>query len=230
MKRLLLFDVDGTLVDVDGAGRAAVRRAMLEVYGTAGPVEEFEFHGRTDPAIVRGLLRAAGKEDGWIDRRMHRLWSTYVAALEEELAARDGRIRTCPGVPELLERLEEDGRFVPALVTGNVREGARRKLEAAGVGAPFRFGAFGSDSERREELPPLALRRAHRRTGREFASDEVWVVGDTTEDIRCAHHSGLRVLAVSTGRPGRRELASEGPDQLVADLSATDRIVELLAS
>lgn len=230
MKRLLLFDVDGTLVDVDGAGRAAVGRAMREVYGTAGPVDEFEFHGKTDPAIVRGLLRAEGLEGDRVDGGMPRLWEAYVSALEEELAKRDGRVRPCPGVSPLLERLGADDRFVPALVTGNVRKGAWRKLEAAGVRAPFRFGAFGSDSELREELPPLAIRRARRRTGRSFTPDEVWVVGDTREDIRCARHSGLRVLAVATGRPDRRELAEGEPDHLLADLSATDRVIGLLAS
>lgn len=230
MRRLLLFDVDGTLVDVAGAGRAAVGRALTEVYGEAGPVDDFSFHGKTDPAIVRGLLRAAGRDDAAIDGRMERLWSRYLVALDEELAARDGRVRACPGVPELLERLTGDGRFELALVTGNVREGAWRKLEAAGVGAPFRYGAFGSDSERRDDLPPLALRRAERRTGRAFRPGEVWVVGDTPADVRCARASGLRALAVATGRPGREELAAHRPDGLLEDLSAVDRVVELLAS
>lgn len=230
MRRLLLFDVDGTLVDVDGAGRAAVRRALLEVYGETGPVDDFDFHGKTDPAIVRGLLRAGGRDDAWIDGRLDRLWARYLAALEEELAARDGRVRPCPGVPELLDRLAADGRFELALVTGNVREGAWRKLTAAGVREPFGYGAFGSDAESRDDLPPLALRRAERRTGRAFEPGEVWVVGDTPADVRCARRSGLRALAVATGRPGREELARHEPDHLLADLTETDRVLDLLAS
>lgn len=230
MRRLVLFDIDGTLVDVDGAGRAAVGRALLEVYGETGPVNDFDFHGKTDPAIVRGLLRAGGRDDAWIDERMDRLWSHYVEALEEELAARDGRVRPCPGVPELLERLAGDERFELALVTGNVREGAWRKLSAAGVDGPFRYGAFGSDAELRDELPPLALRRAESHTGHAFERGEVWVVGDTPADVRCARQSGLRVLAVATGRPGRGELARHDPDGLMSDLTAADRVVELLSS
>lgn len=230
MRRLVLFDVDGTLVDVDGAGRAAVRRALRDVYGETGPVDDFAFHGKTDPAIVRGLLRAGGRDDAWIDRRMDRLWRSYLDALDEELAARRDRVRACPGVPALLERLAADRRFELALVTGNLREGAWRKLSAAGVREPFRYGAFGSDSERRGELPPLALRRAERRTGRSFGPDQVWVVGDTPADVRCARESDLRVLAVATGRPGREELARHDPDHLLADLSATGRVADLLAS
>lgn len=230
MKRLLLFDVDGTLVDVDGAGRAAVRRALRDVYGETGPVEDFAFHGKTDPAIVRGLLRAEGRDDAWIDGRMDRLWSHYLTALDEELTSRRGRVRACPGVPTLLDALTADERFELALVTGNVREGAWRKLAAASVREPFRYGAFGSDSERRDDLPPLALRRAEQRTGRSFRPGEVWVVGDTPADVQCARQSGIRVLAVATGRPDREELARLDPDHLLADLADTAGVIERLAS
>lgn len=230
MKRLLLFDVDGTLVDVAGAGRAAVRTALLAVYGETGPIDEFEFSGKTDPGIVRGLLRASGWEDGAIDRRLDRLWDAYLPALERELAARDGHVRAHPGVLELLERLAEDARFELALVTGNVRPGAFRKLEAAGVDGRFRYGAFGSDSELRDELPPVAMRRARERSGTAYEPPDVWIIGDTPADVRCAAASGLRALAVTTGGFGAADLREHGAERVLASLADVDEVVSVLAS
>lgn len=228
--RLLLFDVDGTLVHVDGAGREALRSALTAVYGRTGPIDTFDFRGRTDPEIVRGLLRAAGLEDDAIDRGLDALWERYFRSLDRELGARRDRLRTCPGVRAFLERLDADDRFLPALVTGNAEGGARRKLRACGLDGVFPFGAFGSDSERRSELPPLAVRRARERTGREFRSEEVWVIGDTPLDIACARASGVRAVAVATGRHGPEALAAHGPDALFPDLTDPDAVLDVLVS
>ncbi len=227
--RALLFDIDGTLVDTLGAGRAALSRAMRSVYGETGPIEGFDFHGRTDPSIVRDLLRAVGRTDPWIEARFPALWRTYFANLAEELAERDGRVSLFAGVAPLLERLTGDDRFVVGLVTGNMEEGAWRKLRAAGIAERFGFGAFGSDSERRADLPPLAVRRASERYGEAFRLPDAIVIGDTPEDIRCARASGARVLAVATGRHGPAELRSHRPDAVVEDLSDTEMIIGILA-
>lgn len=229
MTRVLLFDVDGTLVDTDGAGRAAIRTALEGTYGETGPIDTFDFHGKTDPGIVRGLLRAAGWENREIDERMKDLWPLYVRELERELSARDGRVRPYPGVPELLARLDDDPRFELALVTGNVAQGAWRKLGAAGVAEHFRYGAFGSDSEFREDLPPLALERASRHLERSVSPEEAWVIGDTPEDIRCARSARIPVLTVATGRPGVEVLRRHEPDHVFRDLRDTDAVVEALA-
>lgn len=229
MSRVLLFDIDGTLVDTDGAGRAAIRTALEATYGETGPVEAFDFHGKTDPGIVRGLLRAAGWEDPAIDERMTDFWPAYVRELERELAARDGRVRPYPGVRELLARLEGDRRFELALVTGNVARGAWRKLGAAGLADHFEYGAFGSDSEFREDLPPLALERAARYLEHRPSPADAWVIGDTPEDIRCARSARTRVLAVATGRHGPDDLRRHDPDHVFRDLRETDAVVEALA-
>lgn len=226
--RLLLFDIDGTLVDSRGAGREGFRTALRAVYGETGPIDTFDFHGKTDPAIVRGLLREIGWEDAAIEDRMERLWPVYVRALERELAARDGRVGIYPGVVELLDRLRELEGFVPAILTGNVAPGAWRKLAAAGLADRFSFGAFGSDAERREELPEVALRRAREEAGYSFEPGEAVIIGDTPEDIRCARSAGLRAVAVATGRHGPDELAEHRPDHLFEDLAGTGRVVEAL--
>lgn len=229
MERVLLFDIDGTLVDTLGAGRAALTRAMIQVYGETGPIEGFDFHGRTDPSIVRELLRARGRTDPWIEARFPTLWRNYYDCLDVELAERDGRVSLFAGVRMLLDRLAADERFVLGLVTGNMEEGAWRKLKAAGIADMFDFGAFGSDSERRAELPPLAVARAADRFGTQFRVADAVVIGDTPEDIRCARANNARVLAVATGRHEPAELRTHRPDAVVEDLSDTDAILRILA-
>lgn len=232
MRRLLLFDIDGTLVDTDGAGREALRRALLDVFGEAGPIDSFDFHGKTDPLIVRGLMREAGWAVEDVDERLERVWASYLSALVQELDDRrcQGRVRPYPGVRRLLEEVAADSRFVPALVTGNVAEGAWHKLEAGELESHFTFGAFGSDSARREDLPPIALRRAARQLGREFSAEEAVVIGDTPEDVRCARACGARAVTVATGRHGSDELAEHDPDHVFEDLSDTGAVVEALAA
>lgn len=123
MKRLLLFDVDGTLIETRGAGRRALRAAMLEVLGEAGMIEGHEFRGKTDPAIVRELLRGAGWDDRRIDAEMPAVWGPYLRELEAALATSELRPSPCPGVRVLLERLSENDRYALGLLTGNVEEG-----------------------------------------------------------------------------------------------------------
>lgn len=226
--RLLLFDIDGTLVDAVGAGKAALDSAMRQVYGETGPIEAFEFHGKTDPAIVRGLLRAAEWSDADIEDGFDATWAAYLDALDGELERRDGKVRPFPGVEHLLRALKGDTRFAPGLVTGNMEGGASLKLGAAGLGGRFRFGAFGSDSESRDELPPIARDRAEREYGRSFDLADAVVVGDTPDDIRCARANGARVLAVSTGRHTVEDLREYEPDAVFESLNDTSRVLRML--
>lgn len=220
----LLFDVDGTLVDTMGAGKAALGEALRRTYGETGPIDEFDFHGRTDPAIVRGLLRAAGYDDADIDAQLSALWPVYLDRLEAELDRQSGRSAFLPGVEALLEAVGSDDRFACGLVTGNLEGGARLKLEAVDCFTAFTFGAYGSDSEDRDQLPAVALDRASERHGTTFAPETAVVIGDTPADIRCARAVGARVLAVATGRHSVFELADHRPDGIVRDLTETDKV------
>jgi phosphoglycolate phosphatase-like HAD superfamily hydrolase len=230
MNRLVLFDIDGTLIDADGAGRAALRSAMLAVYGETGSIDERDFHGKTDPRIVRELLRMNGRSDAVVDKGLDRLWALYCEGLEQELDKRRGRLRTYPGVRELLVCLGGDQRFVLALVTGNIEGGAWRKLRACRLAESFRFGAFGSDSEQRDDLPPLAIRRAEAETGHRFDPREVVVIGDTPADVKCARSYGTRALAVATGGFSEMQLSTLGPDYVFAELSDVEAVMAAIAA
>jgi phosphoglycolate phosphatase-like HAD superfamily hydrolase len=201
---------------------------MQATYGETGPIDSFDFHGRTDPAIVRGLLRASGWSDPDIEAGFGATWDAYYEALERELVGRDGCVTTYPGVVTLLDAIAADDRFACGLVTGNMEEGARRKLMAAGLAGRFGFGAYGSDSERREELPPIASERAERLYGRPFDLRTAVVVGDTPEDVRCGRSNGTRVLAVATGRHSVDDLQECGADAVFGTLGDTNRVMRVL--
>jgi len=199
---LLLWDIDGTLMQrASGEHAAALRRAILEVHGDDLRFDgvRVEAAGRTDGWIARELLLAVGVEAAAIDREMQAV-ARATAAAYEELCPADLSGFVAPGIPELLEELAGDRRFRSTLVTGNFEPVARLKLARAGIGGFFEAGqgGFGTDAEDRDELPPIARRRAGD-GGAPWPRERTLVIGDTPRDIACARADGLRVVAVTTG-------------------------------
>ncbi len=227
MKRLVLFDIDGTLV-WGGPAKEAFTLAVERVYGTIGPVHLVSFAGRTDPQIARDLLRGAGLDDARIDAGLPRLWTLYARELERRLPAEP--VTALPGVRGLLAALEERGGEVAVgLVTGNIREGARLKLGSAGLAADaFPAGGFGCDRECRNHLPAIAVGRAERVWGVRFPPESVVVVGDTPLDVECGRHFGARTLAVATGHFATEELEAAGADLVAPDLTRTRDVVDAI--
>lgn len=215
MKRLLLFDIDGTLVR-GGPAKKAFELAMELVFGTAGPIDGHDFSGKTDPQIARELLRAAGFGDERIDAGFEPLWREYLGELESMLA--EMPMTLLPGVRALLEHLSGMDDVALGLLTGNIVGGARLKLDSVGLMGFFPIGGFGSDSEVREDLPAVAIRRAFRAWGTEFPAPSVVVVGDTPRDVACGKYGGTRTVAVATGRYDAGRLAATGPDRVLEDL------------
>jgi phosphoglycolate phosphatase len=228
--RLVLFDVDGTLVDAHGAGSRSVREALVRVYGRTGPIDSYDFHGRTDPQIVRELMRAAGLDDQAIDRGMDRLWAVYLERLEADLRRPGTVAEVLPGVPELLDALHENQDDLVALLTGNIEPGARIKLSAADLWHRFDFGAYGSDHERRDRLPAIAVARAHEATGIEFTGRNVVIIGDTPFDVECGRAMGVWAVAVATGKHSAAELEAAGADVVLEDLADTGRALDAIVA
>lgn len=215
--RLILFDIDGTLLECGPQVREILSATVQEVYGTTGSVDWFDFAGRTDPGIVLDILRDAGLDERDILARIPEVRSRYAARLERSLDAQ--RMRLLPGVAGHLESLAQREDVVLGLVTGNWEPGARTKLSRFDLNRFFDFGAFGCDAVNRADLPPVALERAERLTGRRFRPEEALIVGDTIHDISCARAHGIPVLAVATGRTTAQTLRERGADRVVADLT-----------
>ena len=222
--KLVLFDVDGTLLSASGAGRRALDRALREVYGTAGPIDSYDFHGGTDAQIVRDLLGMAGLSSDEIAALEGRLYARYLECLEAEVG--DGRgVSLYPGVAALVEALGAAEGYLVGLLTGNIEAGARIKLRPTGLWPRFRVGAYGSDHADRNRLPAIAAGRAEGLVGRVFLGRDMVIIGDTPRDIGCARAFDARCLAVATGRHTVADLSAHAPDHVFPDLADTARVL-----
>jgi phosphoglycolate phosphatase len=218
--RLILFDIDGTLLLCGPQVRPALSDTLVEIFGTAGDVDTFDFAGQTDPRIVLGLLTRVGISEEEVRARLPEIRAGYVKRLDQILDRQC--MRLLPGVSEALEHLAGRDDVALGLVTGNWEPGARTKLSRFDLNRYFPFGAFGCDAVDRSDLPPVALDRAERTLGRRFRPEETLIVGDTVHDVSCAKAHGIPVLAVATGRTTAETLRAAGADRVVEDLTAVE--------
>jgi phosphoglycolate phosphatase-like HAD superfamily hydrolase len=203
-----------------------MQRALSHVFGSPGR-PEYHYDGKTDRQIVRDLMRHEGFSDEEIDQQMDELLGKYVSGLKSELASGNRNVLLLPGVAELLDALEEQEKVVIGLLTGNIHEGARAKLTAAGIDpARFRVNAFGSDHEHRPQLPAVAQRRAREVLGVHIEGNRLVVIGDTPADIQCGEEIGARAIAVATGRYSVEQLAEFNPYAVFESLANTEAVLE----
>jgi phosphoglycolate phosphatase-like HAD superfamily hydrolase len=222
--RLLLFDIDGTLLRCGPQVRALFGEALVEVFGTAGDLDDYDFSGKTDPQIVCELMTAAGFAAAEVRARLPRMRDAYAGRIESRL----GPVEVIPGAAEVLAALAGRRDVVLGLVTGNWRRGALAKLRRGGVdghfarGADgdFAFGGFGDDGEDRACLPPLAIARAREATGHPFTAADALIVGDSVEDVRCALACEVPLLAVTSGWTSAERLRAAGATEVVTRLDA----------
>ena len=228
MKTLVLWDIDGTLTLSGGAGMQALDAALQREFrvGAPSPTQGIDVAGRTDTWIMRQIFSRIGLPDS--ADNLARLLQSYLVELPGALKNPDTRI--LPGVSAALGALAARGDCAQALLTGNVERGARIKLTHHGLSHFFPFGAFADDSERRNDLGPVALRRAREHHGVEFAPERVFVIGDTPHDIACGKVIGAQTIAVATGRYSAEELRAETPTVVFEDLSDTPALLRTLGA
>lgn len=228
---LVLFDIDGTLLRTDGAGREAMTRTLAAHFGRPYGFDAVSFSGKTDPQIFREILALAGHGDAQIDGELPALLDAYTETMLAGLTA--PRITVLPGVPEAVAALAARPDVVLGLVTGNVERVAFAKLDLVGLATPFvrsagLLGGFGSDSGHRPDLPGIALGRAHALGSQRYPGERVWIVGDTPHDLACGRGIGANAVGVATGHYDRAALDSHDAALLLDDLRQVALLLALL--
>ena len=223
---MVLFDIDGTLINTDGAGRLAMVMAGRELWDIPDAFEGYDFPGKTDPLILRDTcLRWFGEPP--TAEMSKTFMDSYLKHLKKMIGAGRVAVKILPGVLALLNTLRNSA--IPVgLATGNIEEGARLKLELAGLWHRFPFGGFGSDAEHRGALTAAGARKGCGHIGKEIDARRIFVVGDSPRDIEAAHWAGFQAVAVLTGWHDREEMSRHDPELCLDSLLDGDRLMEAL--
>ncbi|HKV41389.1 MAG TPA: HAD hydrolase-like protein [Blastocatellia bacterium] len=229
--RILLFDIDGTLIRTARRGEylGLIRQTLVEIFGSCGRISEVDFAGKTDLGIYKEAFESEGVDLASILSRLPDI-EEGMSRIIDQMAVGGAVYHLCSGVRELLEALGTDSRFIPSLLTGNLERLAEVKLRHAGIWRYFRGrGAFGDESVERDHLPEIAARRFSELLGTNLAPTRFVIIGDTPRDISCARYFGARVVAVASGKHSVGELSECNPDAVLPDLSVTGDVIDLLA-
>jgi len=223
--KLVLFDIDGTLVSTGAAGSDAMRDVFAELTGIPDGFASIAMSGKTDPSILLEALRQHQMDVNAIPVEVFH--ERYISRLRQTLQEPHRSRRLMPGLPHLLDELARQEDIVLGLLTGNVALGAQLKLESFGIWHYFRLGAYGSDHHDRNALVPVAQQRVQALLGHTIPSERTFVIGDTPRDIACAHVHSARAIAVATGTYSLAELRQHRPEHCVADLSDVPAMVRI---
>lgn len=224
-KRLVLFDIDGTLISTGGFSVSAMHAAYRAVWGIDTEAIDYRMSGKTDLGITHDLLALAGLTEAEVEARLPEFWRVYSLELEQALLPE--RVRIHPGVPKLVEAVARHPDLVLGLLTGNISKGATIKMTAAGLDG-FQVGAFGEHHKKREELPPRAIQKARETLNLDFSGKEVVILGDTPNDIACGRDLDVRSIAVATGGYSLEELRAHQPDHLFDTFAAVPQVMEAI--
>ena len=223
-KKLILFDIDGTLLTSGGAGERALRLGFRDRFGIEDDLSTVEIAGRTDSGIVRRMLAAHRLPE--TPENIAAFFDGYLHHLAREIPRTPGRL--LPGILPLLEALKPRTDIVLALLTGNLARGAEIKLRHYGVWHYFEFGAYADDHHDRDQLGHFAKTRALAHHRIEFPPERIFVLGDTPHDITCARAIGAKAIAIATGKFSRTDLTPHAPDFLFDDLADMEAVLRAL--
>jgi len=228
MERLILFDIDGTLTRTQ-SGYLPFNEAILKTFAFAGDIRTVVPDGNTDPLIVMDIFTKAGVEIAVGPEQWLQFTAQLASSYRDHVARGATTVRPLPGAAALLQQLDGVADFHSSVVTGNFEATAQVKLAAAGLTHYLARGAYASDSDHRPDLPEIARERWEFVTARRIAAAQCVIVGDTPKDLQCARANGMKCVLVGTGRYPVEELEYWRPDGCLADLSATQAVVALLA-
>lgn len=224
VKKLVFFDIDGTLILTNGAGKDALRVTLQEEFGVERPNVDIDYGGRTDRSLAKELF-LLNKLDASTEK-IQQLYQRYLVELKAHLPESQGVM--LPGVLQLLNRLEQDGHVSIGLLTGNIEQGALAKLAHFQIDRYFAFGGYGDHHETRDDIARECLSKAEAHVGRRFHGQQIFVIGDTPHDVTCSRAIGARCIAVCTGYAPRESLVAAEPDVLIDDMSETEWLVDLI--
>lgn len=231
MKYLVLFDIDGTILNFKhGIAKDLFAVMLKELFGRDVPDSAIpKFHGMTDLQIIRSIATNIGLTYDEISGLIPTIWKKMLSMFEEHSIPEN--VTLLPGITDLINNLNENQDVRLGLITGNFIENAYLKLSIAGLDSYFPTGAFGCDSENRNNLPPIAIERINKYYNTDtFYSGNTIIIGDTQRDIECAHTNGIKVLAVATGEFTSDELSLHTPDAILNNLSNTNKSLDIIYS
>jgi phosphoglycolate phosphatase len=229
LRKLVLFDIDGTLLTVNSINRRILMDALKEVYGTEGSAGTHNFAGKMDSIIIYEVLQNAGLSDTEIAEKFDEAKQTYIEKFR--LQAKPSDVILMEGIRELLDQLSASSELMLGLLTGNFEGSGRHKLLLPEINHYFPFGAFADDGQSRNELPAVAVEKAYQLTGKKFSETDIIIIGDTEHDIVCARVLNAKSIAVATGTYSAEELQKHNPHIIYENLSQTDIVIsEILKS
>ena len=227
-EKLILFDIDGTLLVIDTLSDLAFRAMTKEIYGVECSFKEISYAGMTDPRILEEVLKLRRIDDETIAARFDEAIEKYCTYFDYFARGNSYHITSHPGVIQLLDAIEQMPEMRMAILTGNLEYTGWKKLELANLKHYFPFGAFGSDSKVRAELVGIALQRAEDTYGITYKNKNVIIIGDSPHDVECGKSYGVTSIAVATGHSSAEELKKYAPDYLFNNLGDYERVLEAL--
>lgn len=225
-KKLVLFDIDGTLISTEGISRNALIDALRKTYGTEGNAATHSFAGKMDGVIIHEILHECGLHKDDIQQKFEEVKDAYINIFKSR--AKKEHVKVLEGVHELVAELHDNPDVLLGLLTGNFEASGRHKLTLPGLNQFFPFGAFAEDGHVRNDLPEVAVERAYELTQINFKDKDVVIIGDTVHDVRCAKVLNSKCIAVATGHYAFEKLEELKPEHTLENLSETSKVIDLI--